>query len=155
MATTDLYDPRPGESYARCEDCSVVLADPEAVRTHMAETMAASTDAGSALRAQSHSVRTLNPTRPQRIARAVERILQDAVFQELGPDDLDLEIGSFELKDHIIQGGLCDLDDMINHDHATVEEVDAALERKLEFRRMWREQHDLPELDQPKLPIFG
>jgi hypothetical protein len=109
--TTPLYDAVAGEPYGRCKTCELDVETQALAERHMDETMKAAT--GENLR-ESHSITVLNPSRERRIGRAVESVIDDAIL-----DAID------ELKE------------LVEHDHATQEEITAAIGRWSDFADEW------------------
>ena len=73
--TSTRYDPRPNEPYGVCLTCDMTLDDGLAADKHMSDT----TPVGG----RSHSTRTTNPTRKQRVQRAIDSIIEDAIADAL------------------------------------------------------------------------
>lgn len=98
MTTTDCYNPREDENYGMCLNCDTVFMTKQEQESHMSETLKESTSN------RSHSVRTVNPSRLERIDNAIEALVEDAM------DEVCREI-----------------DDLISYNHITEEEAQEAV----------------------------
>ena len=91
------FDPKSGEPYARCRDCSVVAENQADARQHMNETHGSKGNS-------SHSMSITNPTRPERIESGVRLKVDHAISEAM--DDLDRLVARGETTDDEIKEAL-------------------------------------------------
>lgn len=72
--TTDRFDPTPDLPYGSCVTCGITLEAREDAQSHMKETLVAGK-----MPRRSHTTRSMNPTREDRIEREVRFIVEDAI----------------------------------------------------------------------------
>lgn len=87
------YDPDPDKPYGECVTCGVSLATQEDAKAHRADTRPA--NMGS-----SHSTRSTNPSRTERIESELQRLADDALydFVDQAEDLLDDGVTEDEIK---------------------------------------------------------
>ncbi len=76
--TTTRFDVDEAAPYGSCSNCPAELATEADARSHMDATLAASEDD------RSHSIRVTNPSRPSRIKREVQNLVDDATEDFVG-----------------------------------------------------------------------
>jgi len=72
------FDPKPGEPYARCNDCDFIAVTKQEISAHSSETMKP-TGETIGVTAEGHGYRVTNPTREEAISREVRREANDAL----------------------------------------------------------------------------
>lgn len=107
--------PEQNAPYGKCNDCGLVLATQEESRQHHMETLPEHPDESG--RRVSHSTQVLNPSRQEKLASHIARIIEDALYQA----NEDLE----ELED--LDGGY------------TQDEIKTALRHHADFHTAYEE----------------
>lgn len=114
MTTTERYNPRESEDYGICIDCDAVFLTEQEQESHMSETLKTSTNK------RSHSVRTINPSRLERIDNAIDSLVEDAM-------------------DEVCRG----IDDLISFNHITEEEALQVIRRTvIDLENEWDNYND-------------
>lgn len=99
------FDPEEGVDYGVCVTCEISLKTPEDAQNHRSETFNGN---------RSHSTRAINPTREERIMRAVDHVIDDVMFTAM------------EL-----------LEELVSRDGATREEISDSLFWYSDFKDAW------------------
>jgi hypothetical protein len=107
---SNRFDQKPGEKFGTCLTCKIDLLTEEDSKNHVNETIKASPDH------RSHSYVVLNPSREEKIKRAVSSIIDSA-----------------------IQDALEDVDDLVYRNDATEEEITKALRFYDNFSEYWED----------------
>lgn len=152
---TALYDPAPDALYATCKTCGIDLPDEESASRHRSETMTPVNEGS--VTARGHTTQTLNPSREDRVRRAIERVLEEAAE---GYVDLDLRTMTFDLTDGAGEEAADSLLRDVEAGHYSAREVDAVLASYPDVQEAWREASgwetrtaDGPPSDHPTLPL--
>jgi len=112
--TTPRFNQDPGADYGKCNTCGIALPTEQDASDHREATLEASKVAGGS---KSHSTRTTNPSREDRIENNIGSLIEGA-----------------------IQDVLSSIDDLIAADHITEEEAVAALKlQHVDFLDEWKE----------------
>lgn len=108
MSTNDRFEPLPDAAYATCRECDFDAQTKESASEHMETTRKESPSR------RSHSMLITNPTRPERIRSAIDRLVNAALTKAYD-----------------------DIDEMIRRGDLTTEEATQALGLYPDFQEGW------------------
>lgn len=135
----DRFDPHPDVAYATCKTCQLDFQTEAEASAHGRATLKP-TGNTTGITAQGHGWHVNNPPRHQRIQRAVETILTEAVEEDIV---FDIRTREIEITEDAVEIAVGNLQKLVDKGDLTYTEVTTALKYQPEFLASWRDS--LPE----------